>query len=156
MSSEPRAPLPQRVFQRLSDRDYQSGEALAADLAVTRAAVWKAVEQLRELGVSLDAQTHKGYRLAAGVSPLSAEGIEALLPAELRALIESLDVEWTLESTNTRLLDSLPPAVSNRAFGTVEQVGRMLFGPFVLPFEPTSILLLVAIVGAVVVAKAKI
>jgi BirA family transcriptional regulator, biotin operon repressor / biotin---[acetyl-CoA-carboxylase] ligase len=114
-SPESRVPLPQRVFQRLSDRGYQSGEALAADLAVTRAAVWKAVEQLRELGVALDAQTHKGYRLAEGVSALSATGIEALLSPELRAHLESLSVEWTLESTNTRLLDALPPAAGSAA-----------------------------------------
>ena len=57
----------------------------AAELAVTRAAVWKAVEQLRELGVTLDAQTSKGYRLAAGVSALSPERIESLLGADLRA-----------------------------------------------------------------------
>jgi biotin operon repressor BirA-like protein len=103
-------PLPQRVFQRLDDRDFQSGEALAADLAVTRAAVWKAVEQLRELGVALDASTNKGYRLAPGVSALSAQRIAAQLPPEVRARIETLQVEWTIESTNTRLLDSLPPA----------------------------------------------
>ena len=66
-------PLPQRVFQRLDDREFRSGEALAAELDVTRAAVWKAVEQLRELGVALDAHTNKGYRLAAGVSALSVE-----------------------------------------------------------------------------------
>lgn len=114
-SSDSRAPLLQRVFQRLSDRDHQSGEALAAELAVTRAAVWKAVEQLRELGVTLDAQTHKGYRLAEGVSPLSPSGIEALLPSEVRSHLESLDVEWTLESTNTRLLEALPPAAESAA-----------------------------------------
>jgi BirA family biotin operon repressor/biotin-[acetyl-CoA-carboxylase] ligase len=110
LANETRAPLSQRVFQKLSDRDYLSGEALAAELAVTRAAVWKAVEQLRELGVALDAQTHKGYRLGGGVSALSAPGIEALLPPALRRHLESLTVEWTLESTNTRLLDALPPA----------------------------------------------
>lgn len=109
------APLPQRVFQRLNDGEYLSGEALAAELSVTRAAVWKAVEQLRELGLSLDAQTHKGYRLASGVSSLSAERIEALLPPEVRARIEALLVEWTLVSTNTRLLESLPPAAHKAA-----------------------------------------
>jgi BirA family biotin operon repressor/biotin-[acetyl-CoA-carboxylase] ligase len=102
--------LAQRVFQRLDDRAYQSGEALAADLSVTRAAVWKAVEQLRELGVALDAQTNKGYRLAPGISALSTERIEAHLPGEVRASLEALLVEWMLESTNTRLLDALPPA----------------------------------------------
>jgi BirA family transcriptional regulator, biotin operon repressor / biotin---[acetyl-CoA-carboxylase] ligase len=104
------SPLPQRVFQRLDDRNFLSGEALAADLAVTRTAVWKAVEQLRELGVALDAQPNRGYRLARGVSALSAEGIEGLLPAKVRDRIESLQIEWTLESTNTKLLEALPPA----------------------------------------------
>jgi BirA family biotin operon repressor/biotin-[acetyl-CoA-carboxylase] ligase len=108
-------PLPQRVFQRLDDRVFQSGEALAADLDVTRAAVWKAVEQLRELGVSLDAQTSKGYRLAPGVSALSPERIAAQLPHDVQARIEALLVEWTLESTNTRLLESLPPAAGATA-----------------------------------------
>jgi BirA family biotin operon repressor/biotin-[acetyl-CoA-carboxylase] ligase len=109
------APLPQRVFQLLSDADFRSGEALAADLQVTRAAVWKAVEQLRELGVTLEAQTHKGYRLAPGVSALSGERIEELLAGDVHVRVESLDVAWTLESTNTKLLESLPPAANTAA-----------------------------------------
>jgi BirA family biotin operon repressor/biotin-[acetyl-CoA-carboxylase] ligase len=109
------SPLPQRVFQRLDDRDFRSGEALAAELRVTRAAVWKAVEQLRELGVALDAQTSKGYRLAAGMSALDAQRIEERLPIGVRGRIEALRVEWSLESTNTKLLDALPPAAGNAA-----------------------------------------
>jgi NADH-quinone oxidoreductase subunit J len=41
-------------------------------------------------------------------------------------------------------------------FGTVRAVGKILFTQYLLPFEATSVLLLVAIVGAVVVAKEKI
>jgi NADH-quinone oxidoreductase subunit J len=41
-------------------------------------------------------------------------------------------------------------------FGTVKAVGNVLFTDFLLPFEATSLLLLVAIVGAVVVAKERI
>lgn len=41
------------------------------------------------------------------------------------------------------------------AIGTVEGMGSVLFGRFLLPFEMTSILLLAAIVGAVVLAKKK-
>jgi NADH-quinone oxidoreductase subunit J len=37
--------------------------------------------------------------------------------------------------------------------GTVEGMGHALFGKFLLPFEITSILLLAAIIGAVVLAK---
>lgn len=42
------------------------------------------------------------------------------------------------------------------SFGTVKAVGRLLFTQYLLPFEATSLLLLVAIVGAVVVAKQRI
>jgi len=41
-------------------------------------------------------------------------------------------------------------------FGTVREVGRILYLSSVLPFEVTSLLLLVAVVAAVVVAKGKI
>ena len=118
--SAAQSPLQQRVFQRLTDADFQSGEALAADLSVTRAAVWKAVEQLRELGVTLDASTHKGYRLADGISALSADRILSLLPPEVQARVEALLVEWTLESTNTRLLDALPPAAGSASVALAE------------------------------------
>ena len=41
-------------------------------------------------------------------------------------------------------------------FGTVKAVGRLIFTEYLLPFEATSLLLLAAIVGAVVVAKERI
>ena len=41
-------------------------------------------------------------------------------------------------------------------FDTVKVVGRLLYTQFLLPFEATSLLLLVAIVRTVVVAKARI
>jgi NADH-quinone oxidoreductase subunit J len=47
-------------------------------------------------------------------------------------------------------------AVDPSRFGTVKAVGQELFTTFLLPFEVTSLLLLVAIVGAVVVAKERI
>jgi NADH-quinone oxidoreductase subunit J len=47
-------------------------------------------------------------------------------------------------------------AVVGEDFGTVRSVGKILFTQYLLPFEATSVLLLVAIVGAVVVAKEKI
>ena len=40
-----------------------------------------------------------------------------------------------------------------RPFGTIEEVGRKLFMVYMLPFELTSVLLLVAIIGAVILAK---
>ncbi len=51
---------------------------------------------------------------------------------------------------------TIPPLAQPDRFGTVKAVGQVLFTQFLLPFEVTSLLLLVAIVGAVVVAKEKI
>ena len=42
------------------------------------------------------------------------------------------------------------------AFGTIAQVGQVLYTQWLFPFEAVSLLLLVAILGAVVVAKAKV
>jgi len=46
-----------------------------------------------------------------------------------------------------------PPAAQAAQIGTVEAMGSVMFTKFLLPFEVTSLLLLTAIVGAVVLAK---
>jgi NADH-quinone oxidoreductase subunit J len=60
-----------------------------------------------------------------------------------------------LASAVSRVGDTGMRAVDG-TFGTVKAVGAVLFTEFLLPFEATSLLLLVAIVGAVVVAKERI
>jgi NADH-quinone oxidoreductase subunit J len=51
----------------------------------------------------------------------------------------------------------LPDVQSPNAvgIGTVENIGRVLFSEFLFPFEVTSLLLVSAIVGAIVLAKKK-
>ena len=61
-----------------------------------------------------------------------------------------------LVASASREVAGTDPAVVAADFGTVKAVGRALFTQYLLPFEATSLLLLVAIVGAVVVAKEKI
>jgi NADH-quinone oxidoreductase subunit J len=48
------------------------------------------------------------------------------------------------------------PADKVAALGNTEVVARLLFTDFLLPFEITSVLLLVAIVGAIILAKREI
>ena len=55
-----------------------------------------------------------------------------------------------------RLTDLAGTVVEGYQFGSVKAVGRAIYLNSVLPFEVTSLLLLVAVVGAVVVAKGKI
>jgi NADH-quinone oxidoreductase subunit J len=55
-----------------------------------------------------------------------------------------------------RGMGELPMTEVPADFGTVRAVGKVLFTQYLLPFEATSLLLLVAIVGSVVVAKQRI
>ena len=54
---------------------FFSGEEIARTLQVSRAAVWKAVNALREDGYTIDAATNKGYRLSPDSDILSPQGI---------------------------------------------------------------------------------
>ena len=77
---------------------YLSGEELAAALAVSRSAVWKAVGQLRAEGHPIEASTRLGYRLAGG-DVLSREGILACLEHSCY----DIHVYTSIPSTNTLL-----------------------------------------------------
>ncbi|MGB2697277.1 MAG: NADH-quinone oxidoreductase subunit J [Candidatus Zixiibacteriota bacterium] len=46
--------------------------------------------------------------------------------------------------------------ITDPDFGSAQQVGQLLFTDYLFPFEVTSVLLLVAIVGAIVMAKRKL
>ena len=68
--SEPRigaihasSPLVARVFAELCDGQFHSGEDLAKALGVTRSAVWKAANALRDLGTPMEAVRNRGYKL---------------------------------------------------------------------------------------------
>ena len=51
---------------------------------------------------------------------------------------------------------ALPSATEGPRLGSLVEVGRALFGPFALPFEIASLVLLAAIVGAVVLARRRV
>lgn len=98
----PKAPtVKERVLRQLeSDRGaYFSGEELAGQLGVTRAAVWKAISALRAAGCPIDAAPNRGYALRPDADLLTAAGIAALLAPETAAALR-LAVHETLESTN--------------------------------------------------------
>lgn len=87
-----------------------SGDALARAEGVTRAAMWKRIEGLRQAGVAVLARPGHGYALAQPLDLLDADAISAALPSPLRARLASLDVAWSLDSTNAELLRRPAPA----------------------------------------------
>jgi BirA family biotin operon repressor/biotin-[acetyl-CoA-carboxylase] ligase len=56
-----------------------SGADLAQDLAISRAAVWAHIEELRRLGYEIEASPHRGYRLVGSPDRLHADDLLARL-----------------------------------------------------------------------------
>jgi len=104
-------PLVARLFAKLADGEFHSGEALAADLAVSRSAIWKAARALRDLGATVHAVRNRGYRLPGTAEPLDAARITAALSDTARPHVARVDTAWTLGSTNTVLMDRPYPRV---------------------------------------------
>lgn len=77
---------------------YFSGEEIAQNLGVSRAAVWKAVNTLRREGYAIDAVTNRGYRLSTNTDILSPQGIRKYLDADSQNL--EIHVLPTADSTN--------------------------------------------------------
>lgn len=91
-----------------------SGQELADRLGVTRAAVCKAVKQLREDGYDISAATNRGYILEESTDVLSEEGIRALLGEKYCS--NSITVYKSIGSTNTEAKRS---AMLGAAHGTI-------------------------------------
>jgi BirA family biotin operon repressor/biotin-[acetyl-CoA-carboxylase] ligase len=85
-------------------RGPASGDALAKAAGQTRAAVWKRIEGLRQAGVGIAAQPGRGYALTQPLDLLDAHRIRATLPAAVAARVGSLEVAWSIDSTNSELL----------------------------------------------------
>lgn len=87
-----------------------SGDRLAREAGLTRAAVWKRIEALRAAGVEVEARPGQGYVLRHAPVLLDAEAIAAALAPDVRARLAALEVVWSLDSTNSELLRRSAPA----------------------------------------------
>lgn len=78
-----------------------SGEEMAERLGVSRNAIWKAVQKLREAGYAIEAGTNRGYVLLSESDVLSGENIRRLLTGCAREAV--IQVREEVTSTNTVL-----------------------------------------------------
>ncbi len=89
--------LRDRLSDILAREDvFFTGEELAARCGVTRAAVWKAVQELREAGHIITADRRRGYRLT------PKEGIHTASLLRALPMLGEVEVYDTLPSTNAR------------------------------------------------------
>ena len=62
--------------------DYVSGQQLCEKLGVSRTAVWKVMNQLKEEGYEIEAVRNRGYTLKGSADVLSAEEIMSSIHTE--------------------------------------------------------------------------
>jgi BirA family biotin operon repressor/biotin-[acetyl-CoA-carboxylase] ligase len=100
---EPAAGAASALLALLASGAELSGSAAAAELGVTRAAVWKQVEQLRRHGLPIRAEAGRGYRLDAPIELLDRASIESSIPESLRTRVGAIEVFWQIDSTSNEL-----------------------------------------------------
>ena len=87
--------------------------------------------------------------LNAGVEEHTRGSRIALILGIPGAAVVAILITWIL----LRSQQSQSPIAIGQLHGDGASIGRLLFGPFLLPFEVTSVLVLIAIMGAVVLAR---
>ncbi|HEU5468291.1 MAG TPA: biotin--[acetyl-CoA-carboxylase] ligase [Steroidobacteraceae bacterium] len=125
------------LLRLLADGAVHSGEELAAALAISRAAVWKRLQQLQAWGIALEARPGSGYRLEAPLDLIDASVIRDRLPQSTAEKLRRLEVHESLASTSDRLLaaDDLPPGRFDACLAEFQSAGRGRRGrSWVAPF----------------------
>ena len=93
--------MKEEILRLLRSADgYISGQELCNRFGVSRTAVWKAINQLKEAGYEIEAQHNKGYRLMAAPDLMTEAEIKSLMHTEWVAK-EVLYFD-TIDSTNTK------------------------------------------------------
>lgn len=106
------------LVDALADGAWHSGEDLATQFGVSRAALAKRVDKLREWPLAIESRQGLGYRLTRPLERLDAARLHAAVPA-LR--VQVLPV---VDSTNTRLLDADPAQDPQALFAELQTAGR--------------------------------
>lgn len=123
----------ERILQFFAEHEgeYLSGETLAKNLDISRAAVWKVIKKLTEQGHTIDSQHHVGYRYQSG-NVLSIPMIRQLAHSDWQ--IKLFDA---IDSTNTYAKEALTRGdvtiptmiVANQQTGGRGRLGRTFVSP---------------------------
>lgn len=94
------------ILSFLVSGEWVSGEEMAKKLAISRAAVWKQVQTLRQRGYEISSSTGKGYRLDKKTDLLHADRISCCL--KTRWLGRDMQIYDEVSSTNAVALSMVP------------------------------------------------
>lgn len=97
----------QYLISRLADGHFHSGETLAEEMGISRAAVWKRIKTLAAYGLDVYSVNGKGHRLSRSIELLDAGVIKASMSADIGPRINDLKVLPVVDSTNLYLYQLL-------------------------------------------------
>jgi len=127
----------QKLLDLLADGEFHSGQALGKELRVSRAAVWKSIQRLGELGLNITTLNGKGYRIEGGIQLLQHDIIMAFLDPLYHPYLHKLNILKTVTSTNDYLLDMARMGIQKNVACFAERQthgrgrqGRPWIGPF--------------------------
>ena len=96
-----------QVLKQLAFGHFNSGEALAKMIHVSRARIWQAIEVLRTWGLDIYSVPGRGYRLNAPLELLDQNKIASHLYGDAISEIKHIDVFDSIDSTNDHIFQAL-------------------------------------------------
>lgn len=109
----------ERLVDALADAAWHSGEDLARAAGITRAALAKRVDKLREWGLDIEARQGLGYRMARPLERLDLQRLSRGLPAALQLQLLS-----QTDSTNRVLMEAAPERDPQACLAEHQTAGR--------------------------------
>src|SRR6056300_481227 len=91
-----------KTLDILADGKFHSGEKIAQRMGCSRVSVWKAISQLKDIGVEVFSVRNKGYRVPGSFSILNEKQIQHEL-GEIAQFI-NFELIHVIESTNSYLM----------------------------------------------------
>ncbi len=115
-----------KLIYLLADGNYHSGAELGKALGVSRAAIWKQINKLNDLGLTLETSKGKGYRIPGGIHLLDLDEILAQLSPQSVPQLTKLSLEQSVTSTNALLRQSAEkqPASGHALIAEQQTAGR--------------------------------
>ncbi len=107
------------LVDRLADGAWHSGEALAAECGISRAALAKRIERLKDWQLVVEARQGLGYRLPAPMERLEPARLQRAVGPGLRVAVLAVT-----DSTSSRLLDSPAAADPQALLAEYQSAGR--------------------------------
>lgn len=113
----------QQLLGLLCNGQFHSGEQLAAELAISRAAVWKQIQVLQAAGLKIESVHGKGYRLLTQLELLNSKKITSELK-RLNTGAVKLSIFEELDSTNQYLMQLRDEELPHACLAETQSQGR--------------------------------